>query len=73
MSAFRKEVMAVFEKYMKNNVRNLKKEQALVLFENEFGLDHEQGETMFKTFDKDMNGIMSIWEFQQFFMCMGDQ
>lgn len=65
--------MAVFEKYMKNNVRNLKKEQALELFEKEFGLDQEQGEAMFKTFDKDMNGIMSIWEFQQFYMCMGDQ
>ncbi|KAL4228667.1 hypothetical protein ACF0H5_011712 [Mactra antiquata] len=67
-----KEVMAVFEKYMKNNVRNLKKEQAIDLFEKEFDLDREQGEAMFKTFDKDMNGVMSIWEFQQFYMCMGD-
>ncbi|XP_052803749.1 uncharacterized protein LOC128235141 [Mya arenaria] len=66
------EVMAVFEKYMKNNVRNLKKDQAMTLFSNEFGLDEEQSEIMFHTFDKDMNGIMSIWEFQQFFMCMGD-
>lgn len=67
-----KEVMLIFEKYMKNNVRNLKKPQALELFEKEFGLDQEQGEVMFKTFDRDMNGTMSIWEFQQFFVCMGD-
>ncbi|WAR05953.1 hypothetical protein MAR_021323 [Mya arenaria] len=52
------EVMAVFEKYMKNNVRNLKKDQAMTLFSNEFGLDEEQSEIMFHTFDKDMNGII---------------
>lgn len=67
-----KEVLAVFEKYMKNNVRNLKKDQAMELFEKEFGLDQEQGETMFNTFDKDKNGIMSIWEFQQLYMSIGD-
>lgn len=67
-----KEVLAVFEKYMKNNVRNLKKDQALDMFEKEFGLDSEQGEIMFNTFDKDKNGIMSIWEFQQFYMSVGD-
>jgi Ca2+-binding EF-hand superfamily protein len=65
-------VLAVFEKYMKNNVRNLKKEQALELFQQEFGLDDEQGQIMFDTFDKDKNGIMSIWEFQQFYMSVGD-
>ncbi|KAH3704246.1 hypothetical protein DPMN_079302 [Dreissena polymorpha] len=67
-----KEVMDVFEKYMQNNVRNLKKEQATDLFQKEFQLDVEQAEVMFNTFDKDKNGIMSIWEFQQFYMCMGD-
>jgi Ca2+-binding EF-hand superfamily protein len=71
-SVFRKEVLAVFEKYMKNNVRNLKKDQAMELFEKEFGLDHEQGEIMFNTFDKDKNGIMSIWEFQQLYMSIGN-
>ena len=57
---------------MKNNVRNLKKDQALALFQEEFGLDNEQGEIMFETFDKDKNGIMSIWEFQQFYISVGD-
>lgn len=65
-------MLAVFEKYIKNNVRNLKKDQALDMFENEFGLDRDQGEIMFSTFDKDKNGIMSIWEFQQFYMSVGD-
>lgn len=67
-----KEVLQVFDKYIKNNVRNLKKDQALELFEKEFGLDVEHGEIMFNTFDKDKNGIMSIWEFQQFYMALGD-
>ena len=65
--------MDVFDKYIAKNVRNLKKDQALDLFEKEFGLNKEQGETMFNTFDKDQNGIMSIWEFQQFYVAMGTQ
>lgn len=65
--------MDVFDKYIAKNVRNLKKDQALDLFEKEFGLNKEQGETMFSTFDKDQNGIMSIWEFQQFYIAMGTQ
>ena len=69
----RKEVMEVFDKYIKKNVRSLKKDQAIEMFEKEFGLDKDQGETMFNTFDKDQNGIMSIWEFQQFYVAMGNQ
>ena len=65
--------MEVFDKYIAKNVRNLKKPQAIEMFEKEFGLDHDQGETMFATFDKDQNGVMSIWEFQQFYVAMGNQ
>lgn len=65
--------MDVFDKYIAKNVRNLKKPQALEMFQKEFGLNEEQGETMFKTFDKDQNGVMSIWEFQQFYVAMGTQ
>ena len=63
----------MFDKYIAKNVRNLKKAQALDMFEKEFGLNQEQGETMFATFDKDQNGVMSIWEFQQFYVAMGNQ
>ena len=62
----------MFDKYTVNNVRNLKKDAALQLFKDEFGLTEEQADTMFHTFDKDMNGIMSVWEFQQFYVCVGN-
>ncbi|XP_041372404.1 uncharacterized protein LOC121385697 [Gigantopelta aegis] len=66
-----KEVIALFDKYIENNVRSLHKEDAIKMLMTEFGLDHEQAQNMFETFDKDKNGIMSIWEFQQFYMCAG--
>lgn len=65
------EIINVFEKYIANNVRNLEKNEAIHMLESEFGLEPEQALTMFETFDKDKNGIMSIWEFQQFYVCMG--
>lgn len=68
-----KEIMDVFEKYIANNVRHLDKKDAVHMLESEFGLDEEQATTMFETFDKDQNGQMSIWEFQQFYVCMGTQ
>ena len=43
------------------------------MLQTEFAMDEEQATTMFETFDKDKNGIMSIWEFQQFYVCMGNQ
>ncbi|KAK7092598.1 parvalbumin beta 1-like [Littorina saxatilis] len=67
-----KEVIAVFDRYVDNNVRNLNKPFAIKMLQCEFGLDEDQAETMFKTFDKDQNGIMSIWEFELFFQCMGN-
>ena len=71
--SFRQEVLNVFEKYIENNVRHLEKREAIHMLESEFGLEPEQAVTMFDTFDKDKNGIMSIWEFQQFYVCMGTQ
>ncbi|KAK3609868.1 hypothetical protein CHS0354_015060 [Potamilus streckersoni] len=67
-----KEISDIFDKYIHNNVRHLKQDDAINLLETEFGLDKEQAKTMFETFDRDKNGIMSIWEFQQFYICMGD-
>ena len=70
---YSQEIISVFEKYIANNVRNLEKNEAIHMLESEFGLEPEQALTMFETFDKDKNGIMSIWEFQQFYVCMGTQ
>lgn len=58
---------------MDNNVRHLEKKEAIHMLRSEFGLDEDQATTMFDTFDKDKNGQMSIWEFQQFYVCMGTQ
>ena len=66
-------MQAIFDKYMHDGVaRRLKKPDALDMLQKEFGLTVEQAEKMFNTFDKDQNGIMSIWEFQQFYMCVGN-
>ena len=62
---------ALFDKYIQNNVRSLRREEAVKMLMTEFALDDEQAQNMFETFDKDKNGIMSIWEFQQFYMCAG--
>ncbi|XP_053409016.1 uncharacterized protein LOC123561622 isoform X2 [Mercenaria mercenaria] len=66
-----KEIIDLFEKYIANNVRHLDKKDAVHMLQTEFGLDEDQATTMFETFDKDKNGQMSIWEFQQFYVCMG--
>ena len=68
-----KHVLELFDRYVENNVRNLDKPKAVRMLMSEFGLEEDQAEVMFETFDKDHNGIMSIWEFEQFFMCMGNQ
>ncbi|XP_046357395.1 mitochondrial substrate carrier family protein C-like [Haliotis rufescens] len=65
-------VLAVFSKYQANNVRQLKKDEALEMLKAEFGLDNEQAENIFYTFDKNNDNIMSIWEFKMFFDCAGD-
>ncbi|KAK3105843.1 hypothetical protein FSP39_006990 [Pinctada imbricata] len=68
-----KEVEAIFAKYTKTqNQRSLKKPDAIHMFQNEFGLNEVEAESMFETFDKDKNSIMSIWEFQQFYSTAGE-
>ena len=42
------------------------------VFQSEFGLSTSQAEQMFETFDRDQNGYFSLWEFQQFFVCVGN-
>ena len=31
-----------------------------------------QAEQIFDSFDKDKNGVMSIWEFEQYYQCVGE-
>ena len=73
LSPCSKDVLELFDRYVENNVRHLNKPEAVQMLMSEFGLEEGQAEVMFETFDKDHNGIMSIWEFEQFYMCMGNQ
>lgn len=66
------QVQAIFDKYQKNLVRRLIKEDAIELFLTEFGLSGEQAESMFDMFDRDKNGELSLWEFHQFYTMIGD-
>lgn len=68
----RKEVQQMFDRYAQGNTRRLPKADALKMLEAEFQLSPKQAEDMFGTFDNDKNGIMSILEFQQFYMCVGN-
>ncbi|KAK3762414.1 hypothetical protein RRG08_061664 [Elysia crispata] len=65
-------IMKIFDKYAAKNVRILNKKDATAMLKAEFGLDDTEADVMFKTFDKDMNGKLSIWEFQMFCTCMGE-
>ncbi|XP_011433767.1 uncharacterized protein [Magallana gigas] len=67
-----KEVQFIFDKYAHQNVRSLKKPDAINLLKNEFNLNDAEATCMFDTFDKDQNEIMSIWEFQQFYETVGN-
>ena len=62
----------MFDRYSQGNVRRLTKEDALKMHETEFKLSPKQAEDIFATFDNEKNGIMSILEFQQFYMCVGN-
>ena len=35
-------------------------------------MTESQAEQIFDSFDKDKNGVMSIWEFEQYYKCVGD-
>ena len=63
----------VFDKYTVNFVRKLKKEVALEMFQKEYELDAEWAEVMFQMFDKDGNGVLSIWEFNLFYQTFGQE
>ena len=69
--ANRKEVQTIFDRYIQNNVRRLKRPEAIQMMMAEFSFSEDQASAMFDSFDKDKNNIMSIWEFQQFYMCVG--
>jgi len=70
---YRKEVQQIFDRYIKNNVRRLKRDEAVEMLKTEFSFTDEQANCMFSTFDKDKNDVMSLWEFQQFYMCVGNR
>ena len=63
----------IFDRYIKNNVRRLKRDEAVTMLKTEFNFTDEQADCMFTMFDKDKNNVMSIWEFQQFYMCVGNR
>ncbi|XP_005104678.1 probable calcium-binding protein CML34 [Aplysia californica] len=65
-------IVKIFDKYTANNVRVLSKAHALEMLKAEFGLEGDEAEVMFNTFDKDKNGKLSVWEFQMFCTCMGE-
>ncbi|CAH1775494.1 unnamed protein product [Owenia fusiformis] len=67
-----KHIVQMFEKYMDNQVRHLEKNDAINMLMKEYSLDHTQAEQIFLTFDKDKNDLLSIWEFQHFYMCAGN-
>jgi Ca2+-binding EF-hand superfamily protein len=66
-----KEVQAIFDRYIKNNVRRLKRDEAIQMLKTEFDFSDEEAASMFTAFDQDKNDVMSIWEFQQFYACVG--
>jgi len=66
-------VQQIFDRYIKNNVRRLKRDEALSMLKTEFNFTDEQANCMFTMFDKDKNDIMSLWEFQQFYTCVGNR
>jgi len=68
-----KEVQQIFDRYIKNNVRRLKHDEAVAMLKTEFNFTDEQANCMFSTFDKDKNDVMSMWEFQQFYTCVGNR
>jgi len=63
---YRKEVQELFDRYIKNHVRRLKRVDAVEMFKTEFNFTEEQANCMFSTFDRDKNDVMSLWEFQHF-------
>ncbi|KAK6181685.1 hypothetical protein SNE40_009492 [Patella caerulea] len=65
------EVQKIFDKYTKNFVRRLKRDDAIRMLQTEFSLAESDAEVMFEIFDKDKNNELSLWEFQQFYTCMG--
>ncbi|BFZ06261.1 hypothetical protein BsWGS_09300 [Bradybaena similaris] len=65
-------IVKIFDKYVANNVRILSRKAAVDMLKTEFGLSETEADVMFHTFDKDKNGKLSIWEFQQFCVCMGE-
>jgi len=67
-----KEAMAIFDKYTANKARQLNRPEAINMLSKEFGLEESQAGAMFDMFDKDLNGVMSIWEFEAFHKCVGE-
>jgi len=51
----------------------MERSEAIQMLRSEFGFDEDQAATMFDAFDKDKNGQMSVWEFQQFYVTLGTQ
>lgn len=67
----KKDVQAIFDKYVAKNVRRMTRAEAIAMLMGEFNLTDEQSVKMFDSWDKDKNGYMSMWEFGQFYETIG--
>ncbi|XP_050405637.1 troponin C [Patella vulgata] len=67
-----KKVTDIFDRYIHDQVRTLHRGEAVDMLMREFDLEKDKAEIMFDTFDKDKNGLMSIWEFHKFYECAGE-
>jgi len=69
-----KAAIEIFDKYVDvdQKARHLKRDDAVSMLQAEFQLETAQAGAIFDIFDKDRNGIMSVWEFEQFHKSVGE-
>eukprot|EP00918_Siedleckia_nematoides_P101018 GHVU01220769.1.p1 GENE.GHVU01220769.1~~GHVU01220769.1.p1 ORF type:complete len:159 (+),score=34.64 GHVU01220769.1:273-749(+) len=67
------EVHEIFERYVTNKVTQprLSRDEAVRMFQVEFGLKEEPAVLLFEHFDADKNKFLSQWEFQHFYTVVG--
>ncbi|CAG5125596.1 unnamed protein product [Candidula unifasciata] len=65
------EAVAIFSKYQSGFARRIKKAEAINMLVAEFNLNEIDALFIFQSFDKDDNGVFSLWEFRQFYQTIG--
>ncbi|XP_064623445.1 calcium-binding protein 1-like [Lineus longissimus] len=70
-----KEIQAIFDdpEYGAGIGRKLKRENAIKMFVERFGMTEAQADAIFETFDADKNGVMTLREFRQFYATIGNR